>query len=73
MLKAQYNNGLRFVFVSLLLVMLAISAVGATASYITANDQPHSTLFQTENPQVNPGTLIAQCPNGGGSQSGCGG
>ncbi|MCL4266938.1 MAG: hypothetical protein KJ069_27410 [Anaerolineae bacterium] len=73
MLKAQYNNGLRFVFVSLLLVMLAMSAVGATASLITANDQPHSTVFQIERPQVNPAAVIADCSNGGGSQSGCGG
>ena len=72
MLKIKSDYYLRFIAVSLLLVILAISMVGAAASHIAAHNSSHFTLFQVEEPSAVPAAVIADCP-GSGSQSSCGG
>jgi cytochrome b561 len=73
MLKIKPDYYLRFLLVSLLLIMLAISVVGVAVSSVVANDNSHFTLFQAENPSAGPTAVIASdCP-GSGSQSSCGG
>lgn len=73
MLKAQQSNLVRFVLVSLLVVMLAISVVGAvvTTQMATGNGTVFD-LFQAQSLDAGPSAVIAgDCD--GGSQSGCGG
>ncbi len=73
MLKATYNAYWQRILLALLLLMLVVSTVGATAVYATIDNAPYFTLFQAQNPGGSSApVMVADC-NGGGSQNGCGG
>ena len=74
MLKVQSTRVIWLLLASLLMIMLAISIVGATVqTQVADNDSPHSTvLFQAEQSDTGATAVIASACNGG-SEGSCGG